>query len=358
MTRMTRREALRALAGSTAGLLLAGGAKAAEPTAGKTRLGIVTYAFGIHQKHNWGGRYNGLSPARALLEESHGLGAAGIQVDLGAADSANAAELRNRAEGYGMYVEASISPPQSKEDVARFERDVRTAKACGAVVGRTVIMPGRRYEQFKSLAEFRQFEQRGLQSLRWAEPVLTRNKFRLAVENHKDQRIAEKLATIKRLSSEYIGLCVDVGNSFTLLEDPLETVRAYAPWAFTVHFKDQAVRENPEGFWFADVALGEGFLDLRTMVQVLRAAKPNIHLNLETISRDPLNVAIFKNDFWVTLPDTPASELARTLRVLKTQASAQPFVLVSQLPVDQQLAFELGNVQRSLTYARDKLGLV
>jgi sugar phosphate isomerase/epimerase len=358
MKAMTRREALGTLAASAAGLLLSSKSLGAEPASRKTTMGIVTYAFGIHQKNNWGGRHQGLTPALALLEESHQLGAAGIQADLVSADVPYAAELKRRAEQYGMYVEASIMPPKSADDVSRFENAIQLAQACGATLARTVIMPGRRYEQFKSLAEFRQYEQQGLQSLQRAEPILARYKFRLAVENHKDQRISEKLATIKRVSSEFVGICVDVGNSFTLLEDPIETVQAYAPWAFTVHFKDQAVRENPQGFWFADVALGQGFLDLPTLIRILRAAKPDVHFNLETITRDPLNVPIMRNDYWVTLPETPARELIRTLQVLKSQAAPKPFVLVSKLHLKQQLAFELHNVQQSLTYASDKLGLV
>jgi sugar phosphate isomerase/epimerase len=320
-------------------------------------MGIVTYAFGIHQKNQWAGRHQGLSPALALLEEAHQLGSAGIQVEIGAQDAPQAAELRRRAESYEMYIEASISPPKSADDAARFEENVRTAQGAGATLARTVIMPGRRYEQFKSIEEFRQAEQHGLESLQWAEPVLARRKFRLAIENHKDQRIPEKLATIKRLGSEYIGLCVDVGNSFTLMEDPFEIARAYAPYAFTIHFKDQAVRESPDGFWFADVPLGEGFLNLSAMVKILRDAKPEIHLNLELITRDPLNVRILKDEFWATMPDITARELSRILRTIKAHAAPKPFVTVSELPVDQQLALELSNVKQSLAYARATLGL-
>jgi sugar phosphate isomerase/epimerase len=359
MKPISRRQALLTLSTASSALLLGqAGAASSEETAPRTTMGIVTYAFGIHQKNRWGGRHAGLTPALALLEESHRLGAAGIQVDLQAADVPQAGELRSRAEKYEMFVEAGFTAPRSAEDVGRFEKDIQTAKTAGATLGRTVILPGRRYEEFKSLEEFRRAEQHGLQSLQWAEPVLARHQFHLAVENHKDQRIPEKLETIKRLSSEYIGICVDVGNNFTLMEDPLDITRGFAPYAMTVHFKDQAVRENPDGFWFADVALGQGFIDLPAVVKVLRDAKPGIHLNLEAITRDPLNVPVLKNDFWVTMPDTPARDLARTLRLVKTKGSPKPFVSISQLPVDQQLAFELQNVQQSIAYARSTLGLI
>jgi sugar phosphate isomerase/epimerase len=358
MKQLNRREALLTLSGAGSALLL--GASAAEPgeqPSPRTKMGIVIYAFGIHQKNRWGGRHQGLSPAVALLEESRTFGAAGIQIDLGPQDAPQAKELRRRSEAYGMYIEASISPPKSQDDIERFDQSIGVAQAAGATFARTTIMPGRRYEEFKSLDEFRQAEQRGIQSLQRAEPVLARRRFRLAVENHKDQRIAEKLAMIKNLNSEFIGLCVDVGNSFTLLEDPLEVARAFAPYAFTVHFKDQAVQANPDGFWFADVALGEGFLELPELVKILCTAKPDLHLNLEVITRDPLNVPVLSDSFWVTMPDTPARNLARALRVVKERGAQKPFVEVSHLPVERQLALEASNVRQSLAYARDRLGL-
>jgi sugar phosphate isomerase/epimerase len=187
--------------------------------------------------------------------------------------------------------------------------------------------------------------------------VLARHHFRLAVENHKDQRVGEKLELLKRVGSEFIGLCVDVGNNFTLLEDPLETVRAFAPWALSVHIKDHVVQEHPDGFLLADVPLGEGFLDLAAIVQSLRQAKPAVRFNFETITRDPLVVPVLNDGFWATLADTPARELARTWGVVKRRAPPEPPVAVSQLPPAEQLELERRNVARSLVYARERLGL-
>ena len=93
---------------------------------------------------------------------------------------------------------------------------------------RTVIMPGRRYEQFHSLDEFRQFEARGKQMLERALPIVEKHRVRLAVENHKDQRIDERVALLKQIGSEFVGACVDTGNSFALLDDPIEVVKELA----------------------------------------------------------------------------------------------------------------------------------
>ncbi len=356
--KMNRRQTIKVLGGSIPALMLPEIFSLAEAGAvRRTSMGIVTYAFGIHQKHAWGGRHPNLSPALALLEESHRLGAGGIMADLSSKNAPEANEIRARAERYGMYVEASIMPPKSQDDTERFEADIQAAQAAGATLARTVILPGRRYEQFKSLQEFREYEQAGLQSLQWAVPVLARRKFRLAVENHKDQRIAEKLETLKKVGSEWIGLCLDLGNSFTLLESPLETVQAYAPYAFTVHIKDHAVRENATGFLFADVAMGRGMLDLPQMVGILRQANPRIRFGLEVITRDALEVPVFTDAFWRTLPNVPAIDLARTMQVVKAKSCPEPFPPVSQLPVEEQLKLELGNVCQSIAYAADRLGL-
>src|SRR6185369_9139257 len=134
MNALSRREALTVISNSVAALTLCPlpELSAASTPSRRTSMGIVTYALALHQKNNWGGRYQGLTPALALLEESRRFGAAGIMVDLGAKDASQIEELRRRAEQYGMYIEASIMPPKSAEDVARFEEGVRLAKAAGA----------------------------------------------------------------------------------------------------------------------------------------------------------------------------------------------------------------------------------
>jgi 3-oxoisoapionate decarboxylase len=350
MNRLTRREVMLTLAGT--GLVYR--FSRATDALRRTSLGIVTYALGIHEKYHWAGRHAGLPPVLAFLEECHLLGAGGIQCPV----TSDAVELRRRADRYDMHVEAILDPPRDTADVARFERDVKTAGEAGANVGRTTMIPGRRYERFKTLDEFREFEARGLKSLMLAEPILARHRFRLAVENHKDQQIAEKLDTLRRVSSEWIGLCVDVANNFALLEDPLEAVRAFAPFAFTVHIKDMVLQQYADGWLIADVALGEGILPLEEMMRILRTAKPDVKFNLETITRDPIQLPVRKDSFWATLPGERAARIARAQAIANARSGVRFPGEVSTLPVEMQLDMERRHVEGSLAYARDRLGLV
>jgi sugar phosphate isomerase/epimerase len=360
MKAIHRRAALRVLAG--AGLALAPGLSRAagaleEPPLRPGRMGIVIYALGLHQKNGWAGRHRGLSPALAFLEECHALGAGGIQCPVGTEDAPHAAELRGRAERYGMYVEAVVSPPRDDRDVERFERDVKGAKEAGASLARTVIFPGRRYEEFHSLAAFREAERRGRESLERAEPVLARQRFRLAVENHKDQLVAEKLALLERLCSEWVGLCVDVGNNIALLEDPLETVRSLAPWALTVHIKDAVLGEYDDGLLLGDAALGEGILELPVIVRTLREAKPAARFNLETITRDALRVPVKTEGYWAVFDEAHRRASGPILRRFHDKVRGDNLSTVTQWPAGRQLDLEQRNVEQSLKFAREHLAL-
>jgi hypothetical protein len=152
--------------------------------------------------------------------------------------------------------------------------------------------------------------------------------------------------------SRHVGVCVDTGNSIALLEDPLEVVRTLAPRAFTVHLKDMAVAEYDEGFLLAEVPLGEGFLNLAKMIALLREARPEIHFNLEMITRDPLRVPCLTEPYWATSTDVPGQDLARTLVLVRKHRPKRPLPRLSGKESKEQLAIEEENVRKSLAYAR------
>src|SRR5262249_16209595 len=158
----------------------------------------------------------------------------------------------------------------------RFAAEVRTAKACGVIVVRTVMLSGRRYEVFTMAEQFREFLTRARQSLALAKPIVEKHGIRLAVENHKDLEANALAELIKAINSAHVGVCVDTGNNIALLEDAAETVEVLAPFAFTSHLKDMGVEEYADGFLLAEVPLGTGFLDLSRIITTLRKAQPSI----------------------------------------------------------------------------------
>jgi 3-oxoisoapionate decarboxylase len=355
---MDRRMALRCLAGSvfaTTWGLTSRSVVAAAP-AHSTAIGLVIHDCALRRKGRAQQSQPDLFEPLTFLTHCQQLGAGGMQAALGVLDADRVRTLRDFAGEHGLFVDGIVSPPKDAGDVDRFAAEIRTAAEVGVQAVRTVVLPGRRYEQFRTLAEFRDAETHAVRMLERAVPIVDRHRVRLAVENNKDQRIDERLALYQRFDSEYLGACVDTGNSFALLDDPYGAIEALAPYAFTVHLKDQAVRETDEGFLLGDIPLGQGCFDLPRMVGILQRAKPRLRFVLELITRDPLRVNCLTDGYWATMPHVSGQDLARTLRIVR-EHPAHNLQMVSPLPLDQQVQLEDANLAASLQYARETLKL-
>ena len=292
-----------------------------------------------------------------MAQLCHRLGFDGVQVNLGAYGLAEAHALRSWLEAHAMYLVGEVGFPDDEAGLDTFEARVRVLKEAGAGLVRTFLLPGRRYENFASFGEFEQMVTRRSALLPRVERIVARYGVRLGLENHKDQRVAEKLAMLEKLASEYVGVFLDVGNDIALMEDPYQTVEAYAPWAFGVHLKDIAVREYAQGFEVLDVPLGEGMLDLKRMVAELRAVNARMPFLVEMSTRNPLPVPCLTERYWASLPGVSGRELAAVLSTVRRHQPGEPLRRIDGLSDAELIALEEDNVRKCLRYAREELGL-
>lgn len=350
--RPSRRDFLALSAQAAALMLGSNAAVAADTPLRRLGLGIVIHSYGIRRSRNQAGDF---ADPRVFLEYCRQLGAAGIQTSLGVMDHASAEGFRVSAESAEMYVEGIIGLPKDEADTERFADELNTAAACGAKVVRTVMLSGRRYETFADAESFRRFAKESFHRLELAKPVVERLEIQLAVENHKDWRVEEMLDILRRIDCPFVGVCLDTGNSIALLEEPHEVVDAYAPLAFTTHFKDMALKECEDGFLLSEVPLGTGYLDLARIVRSVRAKKPDIRLNLEMITRDPLRVPCLDEKYWATFSELPARRLAEAMRRVRRNATDGALPQVSDKNPDEALGFEDRNVRDSLEFAAARL---
>lgn len=343
---MNRREFVAAGAALAAGAV--GRAAAEPPAAPPSGLGMLLYSYGIRARAE---RAAGFAEPAKFLEFCRSRGAAGVQLPLGVRTEAEAAAIRRAADRVGMTVEGIVRPPGSDREAERFAAELATAKACGAEVLRTVMLGGRRYEEFSKADDYPAFARRAEESLRRAEPLAAKAKVTLAVENHKDFRTDELIDLLRRLSSERLGVCVDTGNNLALLEDPAATVAALAPLARTVHLKDIGLEDAPDGFRMTEVPLGRGVFDLPAMVAALRKGNPKVRFHLEMITRDPLSIPCLTDKYWATLERVPGRDLARTLALVRKAAGKEPLPRFTGRTPEQQAEFEDRNVRESLAFA-------
>jgi len=323
-----------------------------------TPMGVVVHSYASRWNSKISSaQYPGFQNAIDLMEHCHQIGAGGIQVVVRNWDADFVKKTRSRREDLGLYLEGSVGMPKNTDDLTRFEQDIRSAKEAGANVVRTVCSSGRRYEIFHSRQAYEEAKKMAITSLQLAEPVVRKLKVKLAVENHKDWRAVELAEMMKQLNSEWIGVTLDFGNSISLLEDPLDVARQLAPHAFTTHVKDMGLDEYPDGFLLSEVPLGKGIIDLEKMISICRQYNPDITLNLEMITRDPLEVPCLTDDYWSTFDGLPGHELARTLRMVKQHHFKPELPKVSNLSDEGRLAAEEKNIIDSFEYSRVTLGL-
>jgi sugar phosphate isomerase/epimerase len=330
-----------------AGVPLFAAAPPRRTTMGLTSDSFQSIRFNLPQK---------LLEVDRLMELASKVGAAGAHGGMTSIDFDWARKTRRMKEELGMYLEIQTFLP--REDPAVFEHAVRVAKEAGATSMRVVCLLGRRYEMFDRLEDWNAAVAGFHRQIRAAVPIVEKHKMPLGIENHKDWLVDQQVALMKQYSSEYLGVCLDTGNNISLLDGAMETVEKLAPYTFNVHFKDMAVEEYGKGFLLSEVPLGEGILDLKRIVGAVKRAKPNVFFSLEMITRDPLEVPCLTDKYWSTFEDRSGSYLARALSMVRANKPRQPLPRTTGLTPEARLKLEFELVDRSITYAREQLGLV
>jgi sugar phosphate isomerase/epimerase len=348
--------------------LLSATAMTAQPAfdrpapASRSRFGIAYTSFVIRMLRGRdvlrGGTAAGL-PAEAFVELVHSFGASGCQMDLSQIASRERPELkrvRAALEHRGLFVELSV-PARSLEDQDAFSRCASVARELGATRLRVALLSGRRYEDFHRMEDWRSFVERWQRALPRAATWLERERLQAGIENHKDYLGTELAEMLRSVGSAHLGACVDFGNNLALLEDPLVTIEALAPYAVTTHLKDMAVRPCEGGFELSEVPLGKGILPIPRIVETLQKARPDVHFMLEMITRDPLKVPYLGDGYWATYErrDRPREEAFRA--AVLSKASPGPLPRITGLAPEQMLAAEDENVRACVTYAKGTLRL-
>jgi len=295
-----------------------------------------------------------------MLEYCNSLGLSGAETTLPNSDTATVLAMRTLVETYNMRVVLNTPLPKTQGDVGKFDAAVKACKDCGAIAIHAA-MTQRRYEQFDTLAAFKENFQQCQKSIELAEPILAKHQIKLAIENHKGWRSAEQAAWMKRVSSEWVGVCFDFGNNIALCETPDQTLKNLLPYIVFCHIKDMAVEGYKDGFLLSEVAFGDGISNLKGMVQTLRERDPNMLFCLETITREPLKIPVFTDKYWVTFDDSisplPGRDLARTLELVRNNPPKKPLPHVEGLSVEAQIALEEEINKKCIEWARVNLGL-
>jgi len=330
--------------------------------AARSRFGIAYTSFAIRMLRGRdvlrGGTAAGLA-AEEFVELVRSFGGSGCQIDLAQLTSTEPPAIkpvRAALERHGLFVELSV-PAKSLEEPEAFARAASVARGLGARRLRVALLSGRRYEDFHRMEDWHSFLDRWRKALPRAAGWLEKEDLQAGIENHKDYLGTELAELLRSIGSAHLGACVDFGNNLALLEDPMATVEALAPFAVTTHLKDMAVRPYDGGFELSEVPLGKGILPLARMVDTLKKARPDVDFCLEMITRDPLKVPYLGDGYWVTYEKRDPAREEAFRRTVLAKASAGPLPRISGLTDGQMREAADDNVRACVAYATGTLGL-
>lgn len=182
---------------------------------------------------------------------------------------------------------------------------------------------------------------------------------KIAVENHAgDMHSTELTQLVEAAGKDFVGVNLDSGNALWTLEDPIESLRTLAPYVLTTSLRDSAVWETPKGAAVAWTAMGEGQIDLKAYFTAFRELCPGVPVHIETISGFNREFAYLTPEFWKAWPKLPAASFARFVAIARQGKPRPPF----QPPAGEarqkaEQAYQRGEIERSLKYCRDVLGL-
>lgn len=333
--------------------------RTAQPVALKS-FGISQASFRIRFKQaaQASGTKEPAIPAEKYIDLCKSFGGDGCQFDFGLLSSTDEdylKRLRRSLEDKGMFLELSM-PAQWLADQTTLTNATAVAKELGVTRIRVAIN-GRRYEDFSSLKQWKDFYSRWLEVIRQAEPVLKTQGLIVGIENHGDWMADELLDILRQVSSPHLGACIDFGNSLSLLEDPLEVAQKLSPYAVTSLLKDMMISFSEDGFLLADVPLGQGIIPLAKIMEILRKGRSDIHFCLEMITRDPWKVPYKNEKYWVTFPEKDDARIQKFKNSILSKASAAPIPKVSGMSSARMLAVEDDNIRKSVSFAKRTLGL-
>lgn len=364
---MISRRHILALAGSTPAWLASRSGAAPAPST-PPRMGGAPTAFAAYMMRGGGRGGRGAAGAPAapagppfdIVAHCQKLGLGGVQTNPPSLDPEAVKKFRARLESLNFHLICDPRLPRDKSELDAFDTQIKAFKEAGAAALH-VAMTGRRYEEFDSFAPWRKMFDGIQASMALAEPVLRKYKMRLGIENHKGYRSPEQAAWLKRMGSEYLGVCLDFGNNMSLCEDPMDTLDNLLPYTFYAHIKDMGLQEYEDGFLLSEVVMGDGVLDLKEMVRKLRQKDPNMIFDLEMITRDPLKIPVYTKKYWATFDDAgsplPARDLAKMLDLVRKNKPKVPLPKVTGLSPDEQKKYEDDLNLKCIAYGRQNLNL-
>jgi sugar phosphate isomerase/epimerase len=108
----------------------------------------------------------------------------------------------------------------------------------------------------------------------------------------------------------WLGVCLDTFNMLPMLEDPVAGTERILPWVVATHVKDGGLALDGDDLMSFPVTVGEGLVDLRSVLERVAALDRPINLSLEDHGGS-FKTPVLDESFLARFPDLTALELGK-----------------------------------------------
>lgn len=155
--------------------------------------------------------------------------------------------------------------------------------------------------------------------LRELAPKLREASLRIAVENHQDLDSNDLLKIVESVGPDVVGVNFDIGNAFSVCENPFNFAEKLGKYIINIHLKDYKLFKSEEGFRLVRCSLGEGSVDFRTILPELARNSPDAKMVVELGALEARNIAWLEPGFWKEIEPRTDSERAAFSQLLERE---------------------------------------
>ena len=180
----------------------------------------------------------------------------------------------------------------------------------------------------------------------------------IAIENHAgDMQASELVTLIEDAGPDYVGATLDSGNATWTLESPMHNLEVLGPYAASSGIRDSMIWTNDDGASVQWTAVGEGLTDWEAYFDRFAALCPDVPVQLEIISGFARPFPYLTEAFWNGYEKVPAEVFAGFVRLAEQGHAIDAFEADAADPETAQQTYQQGELERSLRYCKDVLGL-
>jgi len=244
----------------------------------------------------------------------------------GRMDAAALSEIRAFAAEHGLYLEwgGAQHIPRDMTSWARKDlvdlnrRAAREAAALGTTIVRSCSGGLMRWDEANPPTDVLLRET--AEALQAQRTMLRDHGVVLAIETHFEFTSSELVRLFDLCEAEpgdWLGVCLDTMNLMTMIEHPVMATERLLPWVVSTHMKDGGVLSQAEGLVTFPVPIGEGVIDLASIIGMLGTLQRPVHLSVEDHGGSFL-LPIHDEAFLSRFPDLAGAELGALLELADT----------------------------------------